>query len=389
MKLIADNPSLDNLEKSYLTTAYAAGVTSIEVRNNDRFVNGDLIQIGRPGSEKTEIVAITASVTKGTAMTVGATTFPHEADDPVYKLRYNKVRFYRSTTGIGGSYSVLNEAEVDVDNAILKTVYDDTTSLTTYYYKISYYNSAGSVESSLSDPIPASGYARGTVGFLVNEFFEEVADQTQQNMSVLEAIGFMNEANDDLTTQSRRPYRWLKTSAVLNITLNVNYIALPTDMNKFDRIRYTFDNGSSDTTQTIRMVDMNEFEYINYDNNYTPSDDTIIATIDETTNRLLLWPTPKTSQTGAITVYYWKNFTELTSMADVLETPNHRVYKLFLHGKFYRKKGIKEQSFLQISDRYFNDYTTEVVKLQRSNRLDLGTPQGMRPDTRHSRGLRK
>lgn len=389
MKLIASNPPLDNLEKSYLSQAYSSGVTSISIRNNDRFTNGGIIMIGLEGAEKTEIVAISGAVTKGNNLTITATTFPHEADDPVYVLRYNKVRYYRSTTGIGGSYALLAEVEIDVDNATLATVYDDLVSLSSYYYKISFFNSGSSVESALSDPLAATGYPRGTVGFLINEFFEEVADTTQQNMSVLEAIGFLNEVNDDLTTQSRRPYRFLKTSALLDTTIDVNYMALPADLNKFDRLRYTFADGVSDTTNTIEMVPINEFEYMDWDNNLTPTDDVLTASLDEVNNRVLLYPTPSSSQVAKYTIYYWKHFAELESLSDVLETPNQRVYKLFLHGKYYRKRGIKEQSFLQISDRYFNDYTTEIVKLQRANKLDIGTPQGMRPDTRQSRGLRK
>jgi len=387
MKLRSKNILTKGLEKSYLATTIAAGVTSITVANNDRFVTAQKIMIGEMGYERTEIVTLSGTITPGAAMTIGATLYSHDADTPVYVLKYDKVRFYRSTTGALGAYSQLSEVTMDVDNSSLETVYDDAAGLTSYFYEVSFYGTFDSTETELSDPIPGTGYERKTVGFLLNEFFEEVSDTTQQNMSVAGAIALINEVNDDIISQSRRPYRILKTSELLDVVGDNGRVSLPANLVKFDRLQYT--HATDQRTDTYRRISMQEYEMLDFDNVAVANDALIYFTIDESTNELVLWPKPLTSATGAIRVYFWKNFDEVTGMSDVLITPNPRIYKLFLLGRYYRKRAVKEPNYMTISNTFLGDYNTEIVKLQRMNKLDMGTPMEMKPDSHHSRGLRR
>ena len=387
MKLRSKNILTQGLEKSYLTIPMVAGAVSITVSNNDRFVTAQKIMIGEMGNERTETVTLSGTITPGAAMTIGATLYAHDADTPVYVLKYDKVRFYRSTTGSAGAYSQLAEVVVDVDNSSLETVYDDIAGLTSYFYKVSFYGTYDSTETDLSDPIPGIGYGRKTVGFLLNEFFEEVSDTTQQHMSVQGAIALINEVNDDVISQSRRPYRILKTSQLLDVVANSKRVALPTNLVKFDRMQYI--NAIDQRTDTYRRISMQEYEMLDFDNTLASNDKLIYITIDETTNELCLWPAPLTSATGAINVYYWKEFTEVTSMADVLITPTPRIYKMFLLGRYYLKRAVTEPQYMSVSRSFMGDYNTEIVKLQRMNKLDMGTPMNMKPDSGHSRGLRR
>lgn len=390
MIITAYNPSTDNLEKTYLASAYPAGTTSILVRNNQGFANTNLIMIGEMGREKTEIVAITGAVTLGTAITIGATKYPHSADDPVYLLKYDQIKFYRSTTGSGGSYSILATVAMDVDNAERATLYDDVAGLTTYYYKVTFYNSVGAIESGFSDPMAGTGYSRLQIGSLVNEFLTEVDDLQQNYITVPQVLGLLNECNDDLSTQSRRPYRFLRTSVPLDITAATSRITLPiSNILKVDRLKYTYNLLGTNRTDNIDLISIQEMEYLKYDNLMLTSDEMFKAAIDETTNELVLYPTPTTTQLASLRLYYWKNFTTIDSLGDTLETPTPRIYKLFLMGRFFRKRAVKEDAFLKQSDRYINDYNAEIVKMQRANKLDIGTPTGFKPDTRNSRGLRK
>ena len=389
MKLYIQNPSTDKLEKSYLSNSYSAGVTALDVRNNERFQNNQKILIGEMGNERTEIVTVGAAGVNanGTGLTVSATLFPHNADDPVYAIKYDRVKFYRSTAGIDGAYNALADVAMDVDNANKQTMYDDLNGLSSYYYKVSFYSTFDSTETELSDPIAGSGYPSGTAGALVNEFFEEVGDTQQQTMTVTEVLNLMNEVNDDLISQSRRPYRFLKTSTTLSTTANVARIPLPANLLKFDRLAFT--NTWQQRTDTYRRISMEEMEYINYDNTFYPSDDLLYVAIDESTNEFVLFPTPHTTSLNSIKIFYWKKFTRLTSMASKVETPNSRIYKMFLLGRYWRKRAIKEPNYLNLSDRFLQDYNTEVVKLQRMNRLDMGTPMSFKPDTRTAGGLRR
>lgn len=389
MKLYAPNPLTDKLEKSYLSNAYSAGVTSIDVRNNDRFAVGQKLMIGEMGHERTEIVTVATLNTNGTGLTFSAATlFPHDADSPIYKLKYDKVRYYRSTTGIDGAYNQLGaDQPLDVDNDTLQTVYDDLAGLASYYYKVSFYSTADNTETDLSDPIAGSGYPAGTAGALVNEIFDEVGDTQQQNMTVSEVLNLMNEVNNDLTSQSRRPYRFLKTSTTLSTTAGVSRIKIPSNLLKFDRLVFT--NTWQQRTDSYRRISMDEMEYINFDNTFWPSDDLLYVAIDESSNELVLFPTPSTTAASSIKLFYWKNFDQITSLASKVETPNSRIYKMFIMARYYRKRAIKEPNYLNLSDRFMSDYNTEIVKLQRMNRLDMGTPMSLKPDTRRSSGLRR
>ncbi len=300
MKISVKNPLVNELEFTYLAVAPQAAATTLTVRNNNGFVNLRKIMIGKLGFEKTEIVTLAGAITAGTSLTTSALVFPHVVDDPVYALKYNQIKVYRSTTGSDGSYSVLATVDIDVDNEDLETVYDDTAGLSSYYYKVSYYDSVGTVESELSDPIAGSGYERNMVGRVINEFFEEVGDTNQVHMSVSEALGVLNEVNDDLLTQSRRPYRWLKTTTTLDTTASDNRIDLPTNIYKIHRISYRRDDGSYDRTDNYRIISMEEMEYYAFDNDEEASDDLIWLAIDDATNELVLWPKPATSQNDYI-----------------------------------------------------------------------------------------
>lgn len=389
MKLTVANPLTTNLEKSYLTSSYSAGVTTININNNDRFLPSQKIMVGEMGHERTEVVTISTVTSPGTTFTLTGSglVFAHDADTPVYVLKYDRVHFYRSVTGITGAYTLLADVAMDVDNANLSTIYDDTAGLTAYYYEVSFYGTYDTTETSLSDPIPGTGYPRGTAGYLINEVFAELGDMTQQNMSVDETINLINEVNDDLISQSRRPYRFLKTSQLLNITGGNPRVSLPTNLTKFDRMLYT--NVFDQRTDSYRRISMDEMEYINYDNTTIPTDQMLYIAIDESTNELFLFPTPVSNATGGIKLFYWRKFNPVTSLAAVLETPNTRIYKLFLMGRYYRKRAVKEPDYMAISQQYLSDYNTEIVKLQRSNKIDIGTPQSLKPDTHHSRGLRR
>lgn len=393
MIITAFNPSTDNLEKSYLTRNYAAGVTSIVVRNSNSFAVNSRIMIGEMGNENTEVVTVSVVNADKKTLTVGATSFPHTSSDPVYVLRYDQVKFYRSTTTIDGSYSSLATVSLDVDNANLKTPYDDLTGLSSYYYKISYYGSISGIESEMSDPIPGEGYGKKQVGTLINEFFNEIGDFQQEYITIPQVLSILNECNEDIIGQSRKPYRFLRKKYLLDITADNDRIDLPEELIKFDRVKYNrVDGVVTDVTGNIPMISIQDMEYRNYDTTVVPVSLGVgiqFAAIDETDNVLVLFPMPQTSQVEKLTVYGWSDFAYITSLADTFETPVKRIYKLFLLGRYWRMRAKKDAAFLSLSDRFINDYNAEVVKLQRAQKVDVGTPMSFKPDTRTGYGLRR
>ena len=379
MKIKAFNPPTDELEKTYLSAYIDKEATSLPVKNNQNFADTLPILLGRMGDERTEIVYVDGVPNvNGIEIVSTETKFPHNADDPVYALEYDKVSFWRCGT-IDGTYTLMTTVDIDVDNADDTTVWDDETSLSSHWYKISYENSISGAESELSDPIQASGYSTKTAGSIIDKVVRRVRDQSYNVLTPDEYIDIMNEVGDDLITQAHRPYRFLKKKALLNTTLNVAYVDLPDDLWKFNHVFVSTSSGNYQRFDEVEVLSAEQF-YNRYDNNqHTPQDNIIDVAIDEETNRLLIYPTPKTSQTGVIKLSYYKAFDEITSLGDLVETPNTLIYRYKLMAEYYSAKSETDNQWARLAERYESKYGNEIVKMQRVNRLDTGTPRSMMP----------
>lgn len=395
MKIEFLNPETTHFEKSYLLNNYAIGVTTILTKNNDRFAAGQRIMLGEMGNEATEVVTVDSVGGAGSAINlVTQTLFSHSADDPVYVLRFDSARFYRSTDG-GTNYSLISTQALDVDNADLRTVYDDTSGTSSYYYKTTAYHSVSTVESAFSDPIQGTGWRREQTGHIIDEVLQEVSDLNELNITRTELLGYFNDVNDDLQINVAKPYDFLRTYTTLARTLNLNYVAFPTDsdgkqsMWKFDRMDYNFTDTTVtpniDNTTTVKVVPIEEFQNTYSDNvvsSTNVSDDRPTAmTLDTAANRFLFASPFETTDSNALILYYWKYFTTIDSEGDVIETPTPKIYKLYSKGMYYRKRAITESSYNSTADRYFADYQIEKAKYTGVNRLDVGSPRSFRPET--------
>ncbi len=399
MILTSFNPEIPEQEVTYLSLASQIGATSITVKNNDEFLLNDRIMLGQMGSETTEIVSVTGAVTTGTQLTIGATLFGHNPDDPVTRLRYDSTKFYRSTTGIAGTYTLLATVAMDVDGEDSQTTYDDTVGLASYYYKISYYNSITTLESALSDPIPGSGYLRNTVGFLYDEFTREVNDQDNILIDPTEFMGWLNEVNDEIMLNSRKPYAFLHTRNVYGVTSKVESFPLPTNTDgsslilKLDKIEFLYTNpvgstpvispSTSPLTPTgtvqlypVRYMPPEQFRLKFQDQNFVTNDQLMYYTFDTATKYILFSPLPTDTQSGSVYLYYWKYFTQITSFGNLFETPTYQVYKKFALYRYLKKKAESDSSYAPLWQDYKQDYQREIIKLTKFNDRHIGQPRG-------------
>jgi hypothetical protein len=401
MLITTFNPTVENLETTNLTDPISAGATSLKVGNNNRFAANDRVMIGEMGQEKTEVVTV-SSVTGGTDIGIGATTFDHEDDTPIYRLRFDQIKIYKSDS-LTGSYVLLATVDIDVDNDELKTFYDDTSGTASNFYKTSAYHSVSTLESALSDPIAGTGWRRRQVGYIIDQILTEVGDPGEQNVSRLELLGYFNDVNDDLLTNVSKPYDFLHARATLTRTANTSHIDFPTDANgdpvmwKFDRMDYNYidntTNPVTDQTRTLDVMPVEEFRNTYTNNNIdttTVSDNQpAFMTIDTSVNRFRFSHPFSTTSGNVFYLYYWKYFDEINSEGDEIETPTARVYKLYCKGMYYRKKAVTESSYNAIADRYFADYQIEKGKYKGVDRKDKGTPRAFRPVSRTVKGFRR
>lgn len=389
------NPETDDLERSFLANNYSAGTTALSVKNSDRFAANDRIMIGEMGQEKTEVVTVSSVNADGTDLITAPTVFAHSSDDPVYKLRFDQIKFYKSSTGIAGPYNVISVQNLDVDNEDLETKYDDTVGLTTDYYKFVFSHSISGLLSAFSDIIGGSGWRRKQVGNIIDEVLREVGDPNEVNITRTELLGFFNDVNDDLTMDKSRPPEFLKTRTLYDRTAAQNYLAYPVDTNgdqvmwKFYGMDYHFTdpttNPATDETKTITVMDLEDFRnrYTSNTNDSTTQRDSRPdrMALDNFANRFLFSNPALTTLTNVFILHYWKFFNTIDSEGDVIETPTPKIYKLYLKAQFYFKRSVTESSYGAIASTFNSQYLVEKNKLSSHNRKDKGTPRSFHAKT--------
>lgn len=128
-----------------------SGVT-IAVSNSSGFLLNDFIVIGAEGSELAELCKIT-SISGPQAFVVATLSLAHRGDEPIVKYRYDKRKFYGSTTS-GGAYTELTSygspAAIKVDDP-QGTIIEYAGSEGYLYFKSTYFNSQTSDESNIAD----------------------------------------------------------------------------------------------------------------------------------------------------------------------------------------------------------------------------------------------
>ncbi len=149
---------LENLilgEKTIFSADEAVGQTVLSVENAQGYAVDDFVVLGQVGKESAEVRLITAVASDLTSITVVATDFKHLKGATITLLRYNKRKFYRSTSETG-TFSHLSSEGSPVDIEVDKpegTEFEDSSGTTSSWYKATYFNSQAGNESSLDDAV--------------------------------------------------------------------------------------------------------------------------------------------------------------------------------------------------------------------------------------------
>jgi len=185
--------SLNIKERTQLDGDAAAAATSLVVKNNQGFANGDFVYVGRLGSDTGEKV-VSSGISGATTIGIGALARPHNRFDDVHSLFGDKVKVYRAPNVSGtppsdSSFELLATVDIDFDQNY--TSYNDATGGSDYWYKFTFYNSTAATETSLADSTAARGGSYGLycsvedvkkkAGLQNNQFLEDsLVDQKRQ-----------------------------------------------------------------------------------------------------------------------------------------------------------------------------------------------------------------
>lgn len=154
--LIAPTEDIVLGEKSALSADIADSLSTIEVYNTTGFNIGDFIIIDELGSEIAELKEISSISTANLTITfTSALMNSHNKDSSITKIRFDKRKFYRSTSE-NGTYTHLSSEGSPINIQVDQpegTEFEDTNGISSYWYKATYYNSKTFTETSLDDAV--------------------------------------------------------------------------------------------------------------------------------------------------------------------------------------------------------------------------------------------
>lgn len=159
MLLSVNNRTLieDRHTPTFLTAAVAAAGTSLTVIAVDsvEWADNDYVLLGHIGAPTAEILQVNGAVSDGTSITIdqggsGGCRFAHAIGEPLYKIDYNQVEFYRGATNSTSSLSTLTTTEIHPDDEF--TRYEDTANTTGYGF-VRFKNQTSGAYSSYSDGV--------------------------------------------------------------------------------------------------------------------------------------------------------------------------------------------------------------------------------------------
>jgi len=185
--------------------------TGITVQNTLGFASPDwALQIGKTGEEQSEIQIMAG--TAGTAGMydinyLGTGVFPHPIDTPVYAIKYSQIIWFRSTSGTAGTPSAFATSDITPDSDV--TQYDDTSGLTTYAYKVAWFNPVLGGTSTQSDWLTPTGYD-----------FYSLASIRRRVKNKLFSTAFIGD--DSVIDEWINEYLELMTNAVIDVNQDYN-----------------------------------------------------------------------------------------------------------------------------------------------------------------------
>lgn len=374
------NPETEGLERTNLTSTVQVGATVIKVQNTDRYPVDAFLLIGEMGTEQAEIKKVLTK-DSATQLTLAAgTLFAHSETEPVYKMRYDKIQIYRSTTA-DGTYTLIDTVDIDVDNRDFITKYQDSTGTGSSFYKIRYYNSVSFEETDFSDYISAEGYGQKTIGAVIESVVRFGKDAGYSVLTSEDYLDLASEVNNDIESQSERPYTFMRKFKAISRIAGQGYIDLPEFYFKFFKLEYTNTVGSYPRNNTYKPIPRNKFD--NYQS-ITGSDYLRVITLDEDNKRILLKPAPRTNGANAFGLWYYEELREFKEMSQSVQTPNALIYRYKFLAEFFSVKSRDDPQFGAQATRYEQKYGNELLKLQRSNRKDVGTDRSFMDSNRAS-----
>ena len=249
---IANKPSILPQQVSFLTADAASGVSTLTVKNILGFAVDQILCIGEPGHEGSEIVLTHASTSPtGSTITLTTTTsLAHYANDKVYLMLYNQVEFSSAATATG-SKTVLTTRNLWPDSPV--TEYIDTAATTGYYFG-RFKNTISGAFSSYSDAMLVAGWSSSAVGYIIDRALRDLSVEFSEKMTPQDCYEWINSCLRLVQGKLKRWPEHYSYNAVLGqVSRGTNIIAMPTD---------AYDTETNKSLIALRVGDNGKLDYL-------------------------------------------------------------------------------------------------------------------------------
>lgn len=321
---------LTSAKYSYLNTNYSSGVSALVVENSVDFVAADFLLLGEFGNETSEIVQIDIIAPSTNTLNLKvATKFAHSQDTKIYRLPYDKVIFYHTTTATYATTDPIT-GYLDVSADSLYTIGSDSTNSTGFGW-FHYYNSTTTSESQASNAIPYDNFAENSVSSILKGFFSSLNDKDKKLINNTDALEWLNEGVSNATTELGlvNSTYYVDDSYALATVSGTQEYDISTN---FSRIISVYDEDNEKNVDYIDIRDVSK-------NDYTNSGDSYNTGYYIRNNQIGFSPEP--SSVVNYTIRYQYTSTALTSPYDNVDIPNNGAYiiKDFMLYRAWQKLG--------------------------------------------------
>lgn len=247
---------LDGRPQTYLNASISANAqATLSVFSIKGFSAGNYYAfIGKPGTGNAEIIKMHASTSpSGTTITLASNVLnSHDANEPVWFIKYNQWEFSNSATATG-SKSTTELGLKDIDPTKLWTICPDDTNSSGYGF-VRPYNVASTTYGSYSAAAPYASASFNTVEYVINEAVEDLGLKIEGKLTYDKCINWGNEGLRDIRKQKKK-LTWAQSiNTVLGQTARGVYrYSMPSDI---------YDKYSHRAIDRIRLGGEIDLEYV-------------------------------------------------------------------------------------------------------------------------------
>jgi hypothetical protein len=272
-------------DRLVLTADVANGVNTITVENIISVSTNNILMIGEPGSEGTEIIGTSSSITpSGYTVTLAANlSESHPSGTVIYIIRANQVQFFWAATQFdpnqGGGLTSLAAAK-NIDPTSVNNHFDDTSQSSGFYY-YQFSDSINNVQLLYSSGIPweeqAPKYNPNQVGFLLASTARKLVFDWSERFSKDDAINEINECLGYIDgSQLHWPRHFVEGAVLGQLTMGGFELALPSNIYDPNTNRSIYQIYIAGQVKPLQYVDDREFKVY--------MDDSVFSTIRTQTN---------------------------------------------------------------------------------------------------------